>query len=183
MARRKNSRSGRKTRSRGASERYKQRDPKITSRIMSSIRSTNNRVEEKLRFELFARGLRYRKNVPNLPGKPDIVFPRAKVVVFVDGDYWHGRVLTESGVQGLRKLFKTPNRAYWIAKIVGNAARDKRVCTELRANGWTVLRFWESDLRANLERCVQTVQRMVSSRRTIHSNIRIAAKRSRSRAT
>lgn len=180
---RKTSKNVRKTERRSTAGTYRQRDPKVTSRIMSSIRSTNNRVEKKLRLELFRRGFRYRKNVVTLPGKPDIVFARAKVVVFVDGDYWHGRILSENGVRGLRRLFKTPNKAYWIAKIVGNAARDKRVTNQLRDDGWIVLRFWESDLRGDLERCVKKLERAVSSQQRIHSKTRIATKNKRSRAS
>lgn len=130
---------------------YAQRDPAITSRIMLSIRSSENRVERALRSELFALGLRFRKNVSSMPGKPDIVFPRFRTVVFVDGDFWHGRIYRERGMRALTALFKTPNRSYWTSKILRNVKRDKQVERALGEAGWTFLRFWESDVRTDAQ--------------------------------
>jgi DNA mismatch endonuclease (patch repair protein) len=88
-------------------------------------------------------GMRYRKNVYSLPGKPDIVFYGSRVAVFCDGDFWHGRHWSELE----SKLLKGWNGRYWVAKIAGNRERDKRNTAELESNGWHVIRIWESDIR------------------------------------
>ena len=97
-----------------------------------------------LRKALWARGLRYRINV-RLPGKPDLVFPGSQVAVFVDGDFWHGR----SWEQRKAKLAEGSNPTYWTAKIGYNIEHDRDVTATLRQNGWTVLRFWETDIRTD----------------------------------
>jgi DNA mismatch endonuclease (patch repair protein) len=98
-----------------------------------------------LRRELFRLGLRFRKNVASLPGKPDIVFTRARVVVFCDGDFWHGREWKNLKA----KLAKGHNSTYWAAKIDANRRRDRRHTITLRRDGWTVIRLWEKDVRKN----------------------------------
>lgn len=113
-----------------------------------------------LRRALFARGLRYRIDDDALPGRPDVVFRRARVVVFCDGDFWHGRNLE----QRLAKLRRGHNSRYWVAKIRSNKARDDRTSTDLTAAGWLVLRFWESDVRANANKLAGTVHRAVRRR-------------------
>src|SRR5207249_4773583 len=87
--------------------------------------------------------LRFRKNVETMPGKPDIVFPSAKVIVFCDGDFWHGRnwpVLK-------RKLAIGSNASYWRAKIASNIKRDRLRTASLKRDGWIVIRLWESDIK------------------------------------
>jgi DNA mismatch endonuclease (patch repair protein) len=103
---------------------------------------TNTRCEQALRRELWRRGLRYRLHHPGLPGRPDIVFARQRVVVFCDGDFWHGRDLTRR----LAALAAGHNATYWLAKVQGNVERDRRQTGALEASGWTVLRFWETDI-------------------------------------
>jgi DNA mismatch endonuclease, patch repair protein len=96
-----------------------------------------------LRKALTRRGVRgYRVDVTSLPGRPDIVFPRARVVIFCDGDFWHGRNLEAR----VARLSSGHNAPYWVAKISGNVARDRRRDAELQSSGWTVLRFWETDI-------------------------------------
>jgi DNA mismatch endonuclease (patch repair protein) len=95
-----------------------------------------------LRRELWQRGLRYRLHVLALPGKPDIVFPKHRVVVFCDGDFWHGRHLQAR----LERLASGHNSAYWRAKILRNVERDKEHTRQLRREGWCVLRFWETEI-------------------------------------
>lgn len=92
-------------------------------------------------------GLRYRKNVRTVFGRPDIVFPRQRVAVFVDGDYWHGRILQQSGLEALNASLKTSNREFWVRKIQQNVARDLLVSGELVRAGWSVVRVWERDVR------------------------------------
>jgi DNA mismatch endonuclease (patch repair protein) len=89
-------------------------------------------------------GCRYRKDVSTLPGKPDIVFPGAKLAIFCDGDFWHGRDW-ESRRQ---KLSRGTNSDYWLAKIQRNMERDRDNTRLLSEMGWTVLRLWETEIRA-----------------------------------
>ena len=108
------------------------------SHIMSRVRSKNTKLELLLRKYLFSKGLRgYRVNV-NLFGKPDIVFPKYKVAIFVDGCFWHK----------CPKCFKAPetNKEFWTKKINGNVERDKRVNQQLSETGYTVIRFWEHQI-------------------------------------
>ena len=133
------------------STRYRPKSPEEIQRNMSAIRSTGGKTEVALRSILHRRGLRFRKNDARLVGKPDIVFPGARVVVFIDGDYWHARVLREKGPEALYARIKTANRDYWIDKFTKRVKRDDEVTAALEREGWTVLRFWESDVRGDLE--------------------------------
>ena len=128
---------------------------------MSAIRSTGGKTEVALRSILHRRGLRFRKNDPRLVGKPDIVFPSARVVVFIDGDYWHARVLREDGPEALHARIKTANRGYWIDKFTKRVSRDDEVTEALEGDGWTVLRFWESDVRRDLQRVADAIVEVV----------------------
>jgi DNA mismatch endonuclease (patch repair protein) len=107
---------------------------------MSRIRGKNTTPEVCLRKALFARGLRYRLHSVGLPGKPDIVFPRHRAVVFVNGCFWHGHNC---------RLFKWPrgNAKFWRKKILGNRTRDKLVRTTLRGQGWRCATVWECRIR------------------------------------
>jgi len=109
---------------------------------------TNTRCELALRRELWRRGFRYRLHVSGLPGRPDIVFPRHRLVIFCDGDFWHGRDLGKR----LAKLAKGHNASYWVAKVQRNVARDRENTSALETEGWVVVRLWETDvLRAPSE--------------------------------
>lgn len=134
----------------------KERTPEITHKIMSSIKQKDTEPELLLRKALWERGLRYRKNYKKLPGKPDIAFTRVKLAVFCDGDYWHGH---NWALRGLNSLEEELNgySGYWKEKILTNIARDKKNNAQLSEIGWTVLRFWESDIRQNLENCIKKV--------------------------
>ena len=125
---------------------------------MSAIRSTGGKTEVALRSLLHRRGLRFRKNYAKLIGKPDIVFPGARVAVFIDGDYWHARVLREKGPEALYARIKTANRDYWIDKFTKRVKRDDEVTAVLQEDGWTVLRFWESDVRGDLEGVADAIE-------------------------
>ena len=107
---------------------------------MSHIRSTNSKPEEIVRKYLFSKGLRYRKNVSKLPGKPDIVLPKYKTVVFVNGCFWHKH---DCG----RFVMPSSNVEYWTRKIEGNVQRDKFNITLLKELGWRVLVIWECQLK------------------------------------
>ena len=129
--------------------------PTKRSQIMSRIRSHGNlSTEMRLLVAFRAVGIiGWRRHVRIL-GRPDFAFRRARVAVFVDGDYWHGNP----------KTFKLPlsNTAFWEAKIKYNRARDSRVTRQLRACGWTVVRIWESSLRRHTGSCVARVVRALA---------------------
>lgn len=112
----------------------------VRSKNMSHIRSTNSKPEEKVRKYLFSRGLRYRKNVRELPGCPDIVLPKYKTVVFVNGCFWHHH---DCG----RFVWPTSNEEYWHNKINRNVERDIENTILLKQQGWQVLIIWECQLK------------------------------------
>lgn len=107
---------------------------------MSHIRSKNSKPEELVRKYLFSKGFRYRKNVKTLPGCPDIVLPKYKTVIFVNGCFWHKHDCP-------RFVWPSTNEEYWRPKIMGNVERDKRNFAELQQLGWTVLTVWECELK------------------------------------
>jgi DNA mismatch endonuclease (patch repair protein) len=115
------------------------------SRHLSRIKSSDNRGERTLRSALWRKGFRFRKNVRDLPGKPDIVFAKQRVVVFCDGDFWHGR----NWRKDKDRLSAGPNASYWLTKIQSNMNRDKRRNEELAQLGWKVVRVWDSDVQTN----------------------------------
>lgn len=122
---------------------------------------SDTKHEVLLRSELWRMGLRFRKNVRTLPGKPDLVFPRARTVVFCDGDFWHGR-----NWRTLRmKLQKGTNAAYWLAKIKSNRKRDLRNTKLLKKAGWHVIRLWESDIKKDPSAAALYVKQAVNARR------------------
>jgi DNA mismatch endonuclease (patch repair protein) len=126
---------------------------RATAAARGSSRKRDTRPELALRRAVFARGLRYRCVAADLPGRPDLVFRRARVVVFCDGDFWHGRDLAAR----VAKLERGNNAPYWIAKIEGNVARDRRINADLAALGWTVLRFWEQDIYRDADRVADEI--------------------------
>jgi len=143
---------------------YKPKPREEIGRNMSAIRSSENKTESALRKALHAAGLRYRKYRSDLPGSPDIVFVRARVAVFVDGDFWHGRVLVEEGLAALKTRLRTPTRAYWITKFQRRVDRDMEVTRLLRSEGWLVLRFWESDIKGDVDRACRGIAAAVRRR-------------------
>lgn len=133
------------------------RTPEITHKIMSAVKSKNTKPELTLRHALWSRGLRYRVNVKSLPGKPDVVFTRVKLVVFCDGDFWHGHNWAIRGLTSLEEEFKRYTQ-FWREKILGNIRRDKEHTARLEADRWTVIRIWESDIKADLSKCADTIE-------------------------
>jgi DNA mismatch endonuclease, patch repair protein len=113
-----------------------------------------------LRRALRRRGLQYRVDVADLPGRPDVAFPRAKVAVFCDGDFWHGHELEKR----LEKLSHGHNSGYWTAKIISNVERDRRMERELRNAGWRVLRFWASVIASDPDSVAATIGAVVRPR-------------------
>lgn len=119
---------------------------------MSRIRGRDTGPERRLRRAVWRSGIRYRLR-STLPGRPDLVFRGARVAVFVDGCFWHGCPLHST-------IPKT-NRSFWLKKIQGNIERDRRVTSQLRAAGWTVLRFWEHEVNESLEECLTIIESAV----------------------
>jgi DNA mismatch endonuclease (patch repair protein) len=138
---------------------------------MERARSSDTFAERLLRSHLYRMGLRYRKNVKTVFGRPDVAFRGPRVAVFVDGDYWHGRILQGSGLQALNESFKTSNRAFWVRKIQQNVARDFLVNSELERAGWSVVRVWETDVKRNPALVAARVFEVVSSRRLVAGGV------------
>lgn len=111
---------------------------------MQRIRSEDTLPERKIMQELRRRKIYFAQHVKGITGKPDIVFRRKRVVVFVDSDFWHGHPK--------RFIMPVTNYDYWSAKIVRNKKRDKEVNSTLRSQGWTVLRIWEYDIKHKFEK-------------------------------
>ena len=111
------------------------------SKIMSKIRGKDTKPELAFRKALYAAGYRYRVDYKKLIGKPDIVLKKYKTVIFIDGEYWHGRNWEE------RKPKIKTNREFWVAKFERNIQRDKEVNAELKRLGYKVFRFWEKGVR------------------------------------
>jgi len=139
---------------------YKSSSP-LASSIKSLVRSTDTRAELLLRKHLWQRGLRYRVSNSTLPGKPDVAFRTARIVVFVDGDYWHGR----DWHRRRAKLLKGANASYWTAKIESNMARDLRQGKELKQLGWTVVRIWETDILRDPEAAASRIEGLLKRKR------------------
>jgi len=118
---------------------------------MAKIKAQDTKPELKLRKALWNLGFRYRKNVKKLPGTPDIVFRKAKLVLFVDGEFWHGFDWEQ------KKLKIKTNRDFWIPKIERNMQRDAENNNSLSEKGWKVMRFWEKEIKSNLEGCINQV--------------------------
>jgi len=118
---------------------------------MGKIKSKNTKPEIILRKKLWSLGYRYRIDWRKLTGKPDIVFNKFMLVIFIDGEFWHGYNWEEK-----KKKIKS-NRGFWIPKIERNIQRDTEVISELTRLGYTVLRFWEHEIRKDLDNCVKTI--------------------------
>jgi DNA mismatch endonuclease, patch repair protein len=127
----------------------------VASRVGRGNKKTGTQPERLLEAALRRLRLSFRAHIAHLPGNPDIVFSRARVAVFCDGDFWHGRNWAERKA----KLSRGANADYWLAKIERNRARDRAVGRELRAMGWRVVRVWESDVRKNADRVARAIVR------------------------
>ena len=110
---------------------------------MQQVKNKDSKIEVLLRKELWSRGIRYRKNVNRIYGKPDIVFIGKKIAVFCDSEFWHGYNWEER-----KKDFKS-HQEFWIPKIERNMERDAEVTAKLESEGWTVIRFWGNEIKKN----------------------------------
>jgi DNA mismatch endonuclease (patch repair protein) len=130
----------------------------VRSANMARIRSANTRPELKLRSALWREGLRYRLGLRVVGTRPDLVFPSCKVVVFVDGCFWHG--CSDHYVRPRSRS------EFWAAKLAANITRDRRQTQKLLEAGWTVLRLWEHEIKADIAQVVGKVLAMCNASRT-----------------
>lgn len=121
--------------------------PQKRQELMSKVRNKDTDIELLLRRKLWSLGYRYRVNY-KVFGRPDIAFPRRKVAIFCDGDFWHGRSY---------KKDKGGYKKFWREKIADNIKRDKKVNRRLKKEGWTVLRFWKTEILGDVDRCVEKI--------------------------
>ena len=112
-------------------------------------------IEVLFRKALWHKGIRYRKNCRNILGTPDIAIKKYRLAVFCDCDFWHGR--SYHGVKS--------HKQFWDEKIKRNRERDLEYTIRLRDEGWTVLRFWESDIRNDLDECVNKIIKIIEKRK------------------
>ena len=115
---------------------------------MARVRSRDTNLERVFRSALHSRGFRFRKHVASLPGTPDVVVPRERVVVFIDGDFWHGYRLP---------AWEAKLALFWRTKIRSNRLRDTRNLRSLRRAGWTVIRLWQHQIERDIEGCLKRV--------------------------
>lgn len=122
---------------------------------MSHIRSTDTKPEEIVRQFLFKKGLRYRKNDKRYPGHPDIVLPKYKTIVFVNGCFWH----QHEGCS--RAVLPSSNQDYWLPKLERNIMRDRENRILLESQGWRVITVWECELKKKLRE--ETLEKLYSN--------------------
>lgn len=126
--------------------------PEKRSWNMSRIRAKDTSIEVKVRKYLFSQGFRYRKNVSSLPGKPDIVFPKYKTVVFIHGCFWHRH-------KGCKRATTPKSRQeYWLPKLERNVENDRKHYSDLKKAGWRSIVIWECEVNKHFE---ETMERLV----------------------
>ena len=124
---------------------------------MQNIKSKDTSIEVTLRKALWNKGYRYRKNLKDLPGRPDIALTKHKIAIFCDGEFFHGKdweVLKH-------RLEKSNNSEFWISKISRNRERDDEVNKKLLFKGWTVIRFWGNDIKKNVDECIKVIDECI----------------------
>lgn len=131
--------------------------PQQRQKNMKHIKAKDTAIEVILRKALWERGYRYRKNCKGLPGHPDIVLTKYKIVIFCDGEFFHGKDWEKLKVS----LKKSNNSEYWITKIARNMERDEEVNKQLRTLGWSVLRFWGKDIKKDVNGCITTIEEKI----------------------
>lgn len=120
---------------------------------MQNIRSAGTLPETLIMRALRRKKIYFAENVKSLTGKPDIVFRRKKIVVFIDSDFWH--------VHPKRFIMPQSNKRYWREKIRRNKERDKEVNARLKKEGWKVIRIWEHDVKCNIDKCITKILKII----------------------
>lgn len=136
------------------------------SKNMSAIHSRDTKPELVLRKALWNKGIRYRKNLGSLPGKPDIVLTKYRICIFVDSEFFHGKGFfsdyDSKKYDSLKEQLEHSNHPdFWLKKISGNMERDERVNMELENDGWTVIRFWSKEVLHNTDECVIKIEQII----------------------
>ena len=119
---------------------------------MQAVKATGSKIEKRIGKALWKANIRYRKHYKKLPGKPDFVLGRFKIAIFCDSHFWHGYKWDE------RKHDHKTNKEFWYKKIERNIERDKEVNTILNVMGWIVIRFWEHEIKEDVDKCVTRVK-------------------------
>lgn len=132
--------------------------PEQRHKNMTAVKSKGTKIEVLLQKELWHRGLRYRKNVKNIYGKPDIAFIGKKIAVFCDREFFHGFDWE------IRSKEIKSNREFWIPKIEKNIQRDKDVTDKLKKDGWIVLRFWGNEIKNDVSGCADKIESVIRSK-------------------
>lgn len=145
------------------------RDKRITSKIMSSIKSKGTKPEILLGKALWKNGLRYRKHYP-IKGKPDFVLVAKRIAIFCDGDFWHGNNWKIRGMANFQEEIESYSQL-WKDKILKNIERDKEVNAFLMSQNWKVFRFWESDILKDTDELVEEILNYISSRDLSQTNM------------
>ena len=129
--------------------------PEKRSDIMRQVKGKRTVPEQKLERALKTNNLKFERNAPDLPGKPDFVFRTAKVVIFVDGCFWHG----------CPEHFRLPEtrKDYWSGKIIKNKIRATQQTQKLVSEGWECLHIWEHEIKRDIQPCVDSIISLLSS--------------------
>ena len=135
--------------------------PEQRSYCMSRVKGKDTGLETRVRSELHRRGFRFRKHLKELPGKPDIIFTRAKVAIFVDGDFWHGYEYS---------TWEHKLSNFWKTKISKTIERDRKNHRQLREMGWTVIRVWENELERDFKASIQRITSAVNLKKKASSS-------------
>ena len=122
--------------------------PEQRFRAMSRVKLKDGSLERAIQSELRRRGYSFRRHVKALPGTPDLVFPKKKVAVFVDGDFWHGYRFS---------VWEARLPEFWKEKIRTNLKRDQKNFRKLRRMGWKVIRIWQHQIKKNVEDCITRI--------------------------
>ena len=131
--------------------------PEQRRKNMQHIRGKDTKIEIILRKALWKRGYRYRKHYKSIPGTPDIALTRYKIEIFCDGEFFHGK-----DWEVLRpRLEKSNNSEFWISKISRNRERDDEINKKLLYMGWTVIRFWGSDIKKDTDECIRVIEETI----------------------
>ena len=121
---------------------------------MSRVRSKNTKIDLKMKKIVSSLNYKY-EMYPKMFGRPDLIIKKKKIVIFCDGDFWHGYKY---------HVKKKPAKKYWKKKIKTNMVRDRQISRRLRYIGWSVLRFWEHDIEKRPELCMEKIKRKISSK-------------------
>jgi len=149
--------------------------PAHISLRMRKVRRANTAAELLMQNALFKAGILFVTHAPVFGCTPDILIERYRIAIFVDGDFWHGRIALESGRKALKKSVRNTPGTFWFDKILRNIDRDARQTRKLRRNGWSVIRLWASDIIKDAETAASSVSCRVRAKRRLMSKTRASA--------